>query len=190
MEVDIIYPIPAKSPRAKGATRRVFQWIFLAAGVVCPIVNLSAGGRPWSIVVVWTLISVWSLFISRDMVEYNRISQPAKASVYACILMVLIELCLASGWAAFAVPIVCFGTLVLLGILFFSNLQRQRQNLMPLLWLIFISLISLAVSGLLYKHFGWPMLVLTCTAAALLIALAATLRLDLLRELKKRFHTD
>jgi hypothetical protein len=43
------------------------------------------------------------------------------------------------GWGSFVIPIVCFGTLVLLGVLFLSDLTKQRQNVMPMVWLIIAS---------------------------------------------------
>jgi hypothetical protein len=77
---------------------------------------------------LWALWSVWSLAVSRDLVEYNRVSQTVKLLVHTCVLLVLIDLCLSSGWAGFVVPIVSFATLFMVGVLFFSDLSRQKRT--------------------------------------------------------------
>ncbi len=186
MVSDIVYPIPKKIYRRVAVN--VIKWCFIATAYICPIVNLSFGGKPWSLVVLWALWSVWSLAVSRDILEYNRISQSAKSLVYICIMLILIDLCISSGWAGFVVPIVSFGTLIIIGILLFSNLSKQKQNLMPMVWLIAASLVALAASFIGWPEMNWPIITLGATAGALLVASILILKNDLLRELKKRFH--
>jgi hypothetical protein len=50
------------------------KWTFLFAGFICAVVNLSTGGKAWSIIVIWSMWLVWTQLVSPDMVEYNRIS--------------------------------------------------------------------------------------------------------------------
>jgi hypothetical protein len=52
---------------------------------------------------------------------------------------------------AFVVPLICFGGLLVIAVLFFSDLEKQRRNSMPMLWLIFASILSILASFL-----GWP----------------------------------
>jgi hypothetical protein len=187
MEIEIVYP-----PRKRFAYPRavtLIKWVFVSAAYVCSIVNLAVGGKPWSVVVLWALWSVWSLAVSRDLVEYNRVSQTVKLLVHTCVLLVLIDLCLSSGWAGFVVPIVSFATLFMVGVLFFSDLSRQKQNLMPMIWLIGASLIAMIVSLAGWPGMNWPMLLLGITAFTMLAVSVIVLKRDLLRELRKRFHT-
>lgn len=187
MTIEIVYPTPQKKNRRRAVD--ITKWCFVAAAYICPIVNFIIGGKPWSIVVLWVLWFVWSAFVSPDLVEYNRISQTAKLLVYTCILLVLIGLCLSPGWVGFVIPIVSFGTLIIIGVLFFSNLPRQKQNLMPMVWLIGASFITIIASAIGWPEMNWPMIALGTTAFALLVASMIVLKKDLLRELKKRFHT-
>lgn len=187
MKISITYP-PSKDGGRRLA-ERIINWCILAAAVICPTVNLLTGGKPWSVVVLWSLWFGRSMSISRDMVEYNRISQAAKLLVYTCTLLVLIDRCLAPGWAGFVVPIVCFGALITIGVLFFSNLQKQKQNMMPMVWLIIGSLIAIGISFTGWLKMNWPMIALGLTALVLLAANIIILQKDLLRELQKRFHT-
>jgi len=187
MEVEIIYPTVKMRQFVKVVD--IIKWCFIAAAYIGPIINIYIGGKPWSVIMLWGLWYVWSLFISRDLIEYNRISQSAKILVNSCITLVLIELFLSSGWAAFVIPLVAFGTLIVIGVLFFSNLSKQRQNVMPMVWLIAGSIAALIGSLIGWPEMNWPMIVLGLTAFTLLVTIIAVLKRDLLREFKKRFHT-
>lgn len=189
MDVKNIYPhVEPKQIKTEHA-RRFARVMFLVAAYVCPVVNLGAGGKAWSIVVLWSLWFCWSFLFAPDLVEYNRISQTSKLIAYSCVLLILIDTLLSPGWAAFVVPLIsCFGLLIV-GALFFSDLERQKQNSMPMLWLVFASL-ALFVSSLMGRpQISAPMVALGAAAIAMLAACIAVLGDGLLRELKKRFHT-
>jgi len=189
MKIKSAYP-PAQQKRlAAERLRYVLRWCFSVACYVCAIVNLCTGGPAWSLVVIWSIWCVWSMLISPSLVEYNRISQTAKSLMNACILLILIDTVFSSGWAEFVVPIVSFGSLIIIGILFLSDLPKQKHNIMPMVWLIVASFVAVISSLIGWPKLDWPMIVLGSTALLLLIVCVAVLRTDLLRELKKRFHT-
>ena len=97
---------------------------------------------------------------------------------------------LVSGWAVEVVGIVQYCGLITAGILFFTDLEKQKQNMFPLLFLIFFSLISSVIGLTFYKEEGrWALEVMGAIALVLLIACIAVLNSYLIRELKKRFHT-
>jgi len=187
MDIEIVYPSPAK--RRRSWWLAAVQWSFVVTAYLCATINLLVGGKPWSLVVLWSLWFVWSLLFSRDLVEYNRISQAAKLLLNTCVLLVLIDRCLVSGWAEFVVPIVCFGSLLAIGALFFTDLSRQRQNMMPMVWLIGASLVAMLVSLSGWPAMNWPMIVLGVTAFTMLVASLIVLKEDLVREIRKHFHT-
>ena len=136
-----------------------------------------------------SLVSVmlWSTFISTAMVEYNRISQVIKVFSDSCILLILINLFFGLGWMSFVVPIVCFGGLVISGILFFTDFDRQKQNLFPLLLLAIVSL-AVSIAGLCIAS-NWPLIVMCAVSFGLIAACLVTLGRDFPRELRKRFYT-
>lgn len=164
------------------------MFIFLAAGYICPIINICNGGKPWSIVVDWSLWLIWCTVFTRPLVENNLMSRTVHFLFNSAILLVLIDVCISSGWAGFVVPLVCFSLLVLLGVLFFVGLAKQHQNLMPMLWIITGSLVSLIVAATGWLKMNWPTIVLGSTAFALLLAALIILRKEFFAELKKRFH--
>ena len=189
MKPKITYPPVEKRKLQRKHFLRVIRWPVLFAIVVSPIVNLVLGGKAWSLVVVLSIYMAWSLVISPDLVEYNRISQPIKTFSFSCCLLVLIDIFLAPGWALTVVPIVCFGGLVVSGILFFTDIDRQKHNLLPMLLLIVLAIIASIVGlSIMRKSTGWQFIAMGATAVTLLVACIITLRSDFIRELKRRFH--
>lgn len=190
MRIEITYPKPSRKKSLRAKLISILKWPFLFAAYICPIINIATGGKAWSVIVLWSIWVVWSMAISPSLIEYNRISQFIGLIVNSCILLTLIGVFLSQGWAAEVVPIVCFCGLFIAGILFFTDLERQKQNMLPLLLLIFVS-ISCSVIGLIIWHGegSWSMLTMGALALALLIALILIFGASFIRELKKRFYT-
>ncbi len=190
MKVDITYPGQNRTRLQFNQIRRWIKRPFLFAAYICPILNLCIGGKAWSVIVIWSLWIAWSFVFSPDLVEYNRISQIVKLVADASALLIMIDLLLAPGWANEVVPLVCFSGLVVTGVLFFTDLDRQKQNMMPMLWMILISIISALISFSFWmEESGWALVLMGAVAVALLYACYSVLGRDLIRELKKRFHT-
>lgn len=189
MKAENIYPIPIPQEQRWRRVLKAVRWCFAATAYICPLINLCVGGKAWSLVVLWGLWSVWTLAFSRDLIEYNRISQTSKLIVDTCVMLILIETFLSSGWAGFVVPIVSFASLIVMGVLFFTNLPIQKQNLMPMMWMIAAALVAIMASLIGWPKMNWPFIALGATAFALLIVTFIVLPKELIRELQKRFHT-
>jgi hypothetical protein len=190
MKINIIYPEMSKKTIQRSHVIKNTRWLFLLAAYLCPVVNLCTGGSAWSVVVVWALWMVWSLALSPDLVEYNRISQTIKTVEYSCIMMVLIDLLLSPGWAAEVVYIVLFSGLILTALLFFTDLDKQRQNMLPMLFLISISLVASVIGLTVWKgKDAWPAILVGVLALAFVLACISVLGGAFFLEYKKRFHT-
>jgi hypothetical protein len=190
MKVRITYPPPEKRTMFWQHVIAWAKWIFLFAAYFCPIINLVTGGPAWSLIVIWSLWLIWSLLLSPALVEYNRISQLIKLVSNTCILLILIDVLLSPGWAVEVVPIVCFCGLFLAGLLFFTDLGRQRQNMFPMLLLVGVSIFcSLVGLTLWHGESRWALAVMGAFALALFIGCICVLGMDFIRELKKWFHT-
>jgi hypothetical protein len=103
--------------------------------------------------------------------------------------MALIDIFLVSGWALDVISIVSFASVIISGILFFTDFNRQKQNMLPMFYLIVIALIWSMV-GLFsaLEVMSWPLIVLGGVTLLLLAVIIITLRGDFIRELKCRFH--
>ena len=191
MKVNIIYPHPEKDTQLRRKLILALKWPFLFTAYICPIINILTQGRAWSVIVLWALWIVWSAAVSPALVEYNRISQFIKLIINACILLILIDLLLSPGWAVEVVAIVCFSGLVVSGLLFFTDLERQKQNMLPMLLLTVLCIISAVVGLILWRGEScWALAIMGAFAFALLAGCVFTLGPDFKRELAKRFHTN
>lgn len=188
MKIKITYP--KVSPKIIKHQRLInfMKWPLLIAVVICPIINLITGGKAWSLVVLMSIYMAWNLVISRDLVEYNRISQFVKLITLTSLLLITIDVFLAPGWALEAVPILIFSGLIVTSVLFFTDIERQKQNIFPFLFLILLSIFS-SVIGLSFYHEkdSWPLTVMGIVALFLLITLSITLKENIINELKKGF---
>ena len=188
MKIKITYP--KVSPKIIKHQRLInfMKWPLLIAVVICPIINLITGGKAWSLVVLMSIYMAWDLVISRDLVEYNRISQFVKLITLTSLLLITIDVFLAPGWALDTVPILIFSGLIVTSVLFFTDIERQKQNIFPFLFLILLSIIS-SIIGLSFYHEkdSWPLTVMGVVALFLLITLSITLKENIISELKKGF---
>lgn len=188
MKIKITYP--KVSPKIIKHQRLInfMKWPLLIAVVICPIINLITGGKAWSLVVLMSIYMAWDMVISRDLVEYNRISQFVKLITLTSLLLITIDVFLAPGWALEAVPILIFSGLIVTSVLFLTDIERQKQNIFPFLFLILLSIFS-SIVGLSFYHEkdSWPLTVMGVVALFLLITLSITLKENIINELKKGF---
>lgn len=190
MNIKITYPEISKKTFQRKRLLKIITWPLNLLVIAAVIVNICIGPPWWCVVALMSIYIIWHLVLNTDLVEYNRISQFIKATIYSCILMFLIDTFLETGgWALDVISIVSFGSLIISGILFFTDFNKQKQNMLPILYLIFIALIWSTI-GLFtaLKMESWPLIVLGGIALLLLIIIIITLRGDFIREIKCRFH--
>ena len=189
MRVEITYPPVAHASRSRRRMLSVLRFPFIGAAIASLAVNLWVGGPLWSVIVIPALYVVWRFALSPDLVEYNSISQSIKAVVWACILLTLIDIFLVHGFAIFVIPIVCFGGLVVSMVFFFTNLEAQKHNMLPLILFIFASILGSSVA-LYFRHAGgdWPYMVLLGLSVLCLVSLIIVLGRDFKVEMQRRFH--
>ena len=131
---------------------------------------------------------VWSNVIAPDMVGYNRLSQAVKLLLQSAVMLVLVDVFLVPGKLFFVLPMVGFGGLTVLAVLFFSDMRRQQQNVMPLILLSLALLISDVVGTFVQKAWPWTAIVLGAVSFALLVACVAVLGKLVWTGIKKHFH--
>jgi hypothetical protein len=195
MNINITYPELSKKRATREKLIRILRLPFVLSAFACPIVNIAVGGPAWSVVSLFGLYMIWNLAVAIDLIEYNRTSQFIKFITYSIIMLILIDTLLTpdSPWGTIVIPIVTFSGLVVAAVLFFTDFERQRHNLMPLLIIDIICL--LAAAGMIIYIVKsavnmalWPYIVMGSVSLALLISLAFTLKGGFIAELKRRFH--
>ncbi len=188
MKVNITYP----SKKSKNISRRrllqILRWPFIGAALACIIVNICVGGKAWSAIAVVALFGIWKQIFAVDLVEYNRISQLIKSIMYIVIILALIDLLIVSIWAIGVLAIIGYSGLILSGILFLTDLKKQKQNMLPMFFYIVVALIA-SVVGFVYADQSnlWTVIVLAAVSFVLLFVCIVVLRKEFVNELKKGF---
>ena len=190
MHIKNTYPKVTKVSRDRKRMLNIVRWPFLGISVAAPIVNLCIGGPLWCIIVILTLLIVWKMILSPDLVEFNRISQSIKVTVWTCIMIAAVDLFFVNNlFAIFVIPIVCSAGLANCIVLFFTDLETQKHNMLPLINFIFVSIIASVITLLVYHGIqNWPLIVLFCLSVLSLLSLIIVLGQDFKIEMKRRFH--
>ena len=189
MEIKVTYPSVNKKKLRLELIRNNIKWLVVIAAYCCPIINYFVGGKAWSVVVLLGLYTVWTMALSPSLVEYNRISQFIKGSCCASVLLAAIDIFIATGWALKVLPIVCFSSLIISGVLFFTDFETQKQNMLPMLFLAVLALVLSAVGiGVWKMATPWQYFVMFFVALALLIAVIYSTKSEFITEIKRRFH--
>lgn len=189
MVIKEVYPELSKQNRAILKIRNIVRYVFVVASIACLVTNYLVKGKPWSIVVVWSIFTAWNMIFSPDRFEFNMINQTVKLVFHVCVLLWLIDICLVqAGWYKFVIPIVCFGALLLTAVFLFIDVNAQIHNSMPMIWLIVFS-IGFVVFMVVHSEIEWPVIVLGSVAVGIL-SLSIFYHEEFLLEIKKRFHTN
>lgn len=190
MHVKNTYPKVTKIAPNRKRMLNIVRWPFLGVAVAAVIVNVCTGAPFWSILVLLSLQVVWKLILSPDLVELNRISQSIKVVVWSSILLAAVDILLVNNrFALFVIPIVCFAGLANCIVLFFTNLETQKHNMLPLINFIFVSIVGSLVALYFYhEKNNWPFIVLLSLSILFLLSLVIVLGQDFKIEMKRRFH--
>lgn len=189
MEIKIVYPHIEKRSLKLRQFLNAIEWLILTAAFICPVINIAVGGKAWSIIVLMSLYMIYTLIISPDLVEYNRISQFVKFIICLCILLMLIDVFLYSGWVAFATSVVCCCGLIVLAALFFTDFNRQKKNMFPMLLFVVFSMIRAAVGICLsVGETRASFIFMEVLSLVLLLVFVTMLGKNFMQELRCRFH--
>lgn len=189
MKINYTYPVPEKKIRTRRKAQFVCLLVFLALGLASIIVNICVGGKAWSAIACWGLFMVYSLTISPDVIEFNRIRQSVKVAVYSCIMLILIDRFLVSGWAVGVVSIVCFAVLIGVCVLLYTDFERQRHNMLPIIIFAVITLVgSLIIFAVQKENVIWQAIVALSLSVAVLIECLIIMKSNFKNEITKIFH--
>ena len=196
MNINITYPELSKKKATRAKLIRILRLPFIISAIACPIVNVAVGGIAWSIIALFGLNIIWNMFVAIDLIEYNRTSQFIKLITYSIIMLILIDIFITPTvtWGSFVIPIVTFSGLVVAAILFFTDFERQRHNLMPLLVIDIICLVAAVIMVLVIKYQGldmvlWPYITMGGVSLAILVSLILSMKGGFFGELKRRLHS-
>ena len=186
MEPKIVYPVPRDQNHIHRTLRSIARILFLAGALSCVIVNLCVKGKPCAVVVVWSLYIAWKLFFSVKSVEFSFFSHFIRVFVYVLILIWLIDHFLSTGWSKTVLPIVLFGMLLVMFVIFFATYSKREKHLLSIMILGIVSVIS-APYFISFPVKNWIAFSFSAASIALFLVLLFISRKLVLGELKARF---
>ncbi len=189
MNPKIIYPIPERQRMFFRRLREIVRIVFICASLICLLVNFLVKGKFWSIIVVWSLFSLWRLIFSLRLVEFSVYSHAVRVTLHTIILLFLIDHFLAPGWAQTVIPIVFFADLLLMFVIYYVTYDRRHRHLVSILTLGLINLISIPYSIRSWPIDNWIAFAFQVASLLLFVVLIIISRKDLIYELKVRFMT-
>lgn len=187
MNPKIIYPIPTRQNMFYKRTRMIALFTFILASLVCVILNIIFKGKPWCLIVLWSLFSIWQLVFSLKLVEYSVFSHLSSIFIYVIVLLWIIDTFIAPGWASTVIPIVFFAAMLLMFIIYFATYDRKHRHLFSIMLLGISSIVSIPLFTNSWPIKNWLAFAFQIASAILFIVLLVINWKDVLFELKVRF---
>lgn len=187
MHVHVTYPPRTPYTFWQRNARALWRSLFLFVGYLCLLVNLLAGGIPWSLIVIGGLMTAWVVFLYQPQVENTPIKKLSDILIVVCLYLILIDSIVGGGWSAFVVPIVFFGDLLFICLYFLLFFNKQKRNFLPLFELIVLGLLTTASVWVYARFLNWPMIVVGSLSLAMLILMIVLFFKPLKAEFLKKF---
>lgn len=188
MNIEIVYPKLNAQFLSMQKFRKAAELVFVISALTCVIVNICVGGKPWSAIVIGGLWLTWAVLFARSLVDNHIVGRATKIFFFIGMYLFIVDWTVGNGWSFFVVPIVLFGLLILLSLIFFLGFAHQKRNLMPFFWLVLVSLGAMTCAILGFSEMNWPTIVLGSIAFAIFATCIIGYRKPLAFEIKKRFH--
>lgn len=189
MNINYTYPKPKRKKQIRRSLKIVTRYLFIFSGFITLTLNAIVGGSAWSLVVVYSMYFAWNSFINTDLVEYNLISQSIKFIANSCILLILLSIIYkVTPLIENVVPYIAITSVIVMSILYLSDMERQKRNLFPILLFVFVTVVAAGIYVITPTYNDWEMPVMGIMSLSFLILCLMSLRGEFLRELRKRFH--
>ncbi len=185
-EKHALYPPVKSQPMRLNAVRKWAFRAMLSAFLICAVINLSIGGKPWVLLLALAEYIFYSAFLSKALIESSLLERFVSIMFSGSILLLLTSLW-GSGSAEVALPLTCFGMLCLSCVISLLEYKNHRKNLLPII-IVFATSVAVALIGLFMPWgMNWPSIVLLSTSVVLIILALLLFRETISIELRKRF---
>lgn len=188
MNPKIIYPIPTTQSYIYRTTRKWLAIIFLVAAITSVIANIVVKGKFWSIVVVWSLFAIYRSIFSLKLVEFSAFSHASRIILRILILLWLIDHFLAPGWADTVMPIVGFGSLVVMVIIFYVFYSKKEQHILSVVLLGIFAILTFPATIRDLPNINWIAVAFSLASFIILLSIVLIHRNEIKQEISNRFR--
>lgn len=187
MKIEVVYPnnnLKIKKP----LLQKIIFIAFLITAVTCGIINIVIGGRAWSLCVIGAEILFWIIFVHKPVIENTVIGKISVAVLSVCAYLILLDVIYDNSWTLQAVPFIYFNILIINSIIFFFGFKRQKRNLLPLFFLVILSLAFFIASIAGALKTSMQVIILGSAALSITVSGFLLFKEQIKLELKKKFH--
>ena len=188
MQVHRTYPERKPASFWRRNRQDILRGIFLFAGYASLLVNLLAGGMPWSLIVIGGLGVIWIAAVYRPMVEHTLIKKMSDISIVVCLYLFLLSAIVGGDWTRLVVPIVFFADVTVISFFYLLFFKKQKRNFMPLFELVFVALIGVLYTLIKFRTLSWAQIVLGSVSLGVLVLTGAIFPKKILLEIRKKLH--
>lgn len=188
MKINVCYPPIKKKIREKYKIYNILCFILVLAILVCTIVNICVGGKPWVLFVIGGEINFYLIFVNKPLIDNLFIRRFTYTIFAICGYLYLIDFIEGTHWSSYVIKIICFSVLIFQATFLFAFYNKQKVQIIPIFLTTLLSVIIaiLALCGLIILN--WPLIVFGLIGTALLIIFFTILRKNFIKELKKYFY--
>ena len=186
MNIKVIYPLIKKQNHFYQNLRYIIRLVFLIASLICILLNVIFKGPAWSLVVIWSLISIWNIVFSLKLVEYSIFSHLIEVVFHIIVLLFLINKVFNLVFAEYVIPIVLFGFLLALFIIYYVAYDKRDRNIISILSLGLIHLVSIPYAINSLSNNNWLILSFHIATSIILLILIIINWKDFIFELRAR----
>lgn len=189
MELINNYPNINKKINKFLLVRRILLITFLVSLIVCFIVNICVGGKPWTIYVFCSEAIFYLIFLNKPLIENTFIKRFSIIILSICILLYVIDRIEKIDFSYFVITIICFSLLIVQIITLFSSYKNQKRNIMPIFYTSIGSIVIIILALIGVIKLNWPIIVLGSIGLCILLLFFTLFRNVIIYELKKQFST-
>ena len=152
MKVKNDYPKIKKKLNSFLLIRRIVLIVFLIGFIVSLIINISVGGRPWSIYVLFAELIIYFAFLNKPLIDNAIIRRVSLLAGIIIAYLYVIDKINNTDWSYIVIDILAFSLLIVQLILFFINYEYHKNKIIVMLFTSFASCIFclLAITGVIY----------------------------------------
>jgi len=189
MIVENDYPRIKKKISKFLLARKILLVVFVVALIASFIVNLSVGGKPWSLYVLFAELIIYFAFLSRPLIDNAIIKRISILAGLIIAYLYVIDRINETDWSYIVIDILAFSLLIVQLILFFINYEYHKNKIIIVLLTSLASCVFclLAIAGAI--HINWAIIVTGAVGLFNIIILFTFYFKTTILEIRKYFNT-
>lgn len=188
MKIKNDYPKIKKRLNSFLLARKIILIVFTVAFIASLIVNLSTGGKMWSLYVLFAELIIYFAFLNRPLIDNEIVKRISLLAGIIIAYLYTIDKINNTDWSSIVIDILAFSLLVVQLVFFFINYEYHKNKIIVMLFTSSASCIFclLAIVGVI--HINWAIITTGAIGLLNLIVLFTFYFKTTILEIKKYFN--